>query len=185
MSVYPGFSTQRMDEIFGLSSRVRGNGAVEAAVARAQGAAGDIPGDAADAIVAACGEPVDVEILSAGWQVGTPVLGLLDALRSRLPESAREHLHRGLTTQDVIDTATMVLVHDALQASRTTSLAALARVDARDHSTFGQHRNAGTFLLAARRHDHRRFPHGALAGTARPRPETTSEAWTCRRSSEA
>ncbi len=89
--------------------------AVEAAVATAQGAAGDIPGDAAAAIVAACNEPVDVSILADGWHVGTPVLGLLDVLRSRLPGPAGAYLHRGLTTQDVIDSATMVLVHDALQ----------------------------------------------------------------------
>ena len=81
MTLYPGFSTDRMDEIFALSSRVSAMAAVEAAVAAAQGAAGDIPADAAAAIVAACAEPVDVEILADGWQVGTPVLGLLDALR--------------------------------------------------------------------------------------------------------
>ena len=47
------------------------------------------PIDAAAAIAAACAEPIGVEILAEGWQVGTPVLGLLDVLKSRLPESAR------------------------------------------------------------------------------------------------
>ncbi len=115
MTVYPGFSTDRMDEIFSLSSRVAAMCAVEAAVATAQGAAGDIPHDAAAAIVAACEEPVDPEILADGWKVGTPVLGLLDALRGRLPEDAREHLHRGLTTQDVVDSAAMVLGSEAMR----------------------------------------------------------------------
>jgi 3-carboxy-cis,cis-muconate cycloisomerase len=115
MTQYPGFSTDRMDAIFALSSRVSAMCAVEAAIATAQGAAGDIPGDAAAAIVSACNEPVDVAILADGWQVGTPVLGLLDEIRARLPEDVREFLHRGLTTQDVVDSATMVLVHDALQ----------------------------------------------------------------------
>jgi 3-carboxy-cis,cis-muconate cycloisomerase len=115
MTMYPGFSTARMDEIFALSSRVAAMCRVEAAVASAQGAAGDIPADAAAAIVAACGEPVDVGILADGWRVGTPVLGLLDALRARLPEDARDYLHRGLTTQDVVDTAAMILAGDALQ----------------------------------------------------------------------
>ncbi len=115
MTVYPGFSTDRMDAIFALPSRVSAMCAVEAAVATAQGAAGDIPREAAVAIEAACSEPVDVAILADGWQVGTPVLGLLDALRARLPEDAREFLHRNLTTQDVVDSATMVLVHDAIQ----------------------------------------------------------------------
>jgi len=115
MTPYPGFSTERMDEIFALSSRVSAMAAVEAAVATAQDAAGDIPSETAAAIVAACAEPVALEILADGWQVGTPVLGLLDALRSRLPDSAREFLHRGLTTQDVVDTAAMVLTVEAMQ----------------------------------------------------------------------
>ena len=115
MSLYPGFSTDRMDAIFSLSSRVSAMCSVEAAVATAQGAAGDIPGDAANAIVTACAEPVDVEILADGWRVGTPVLGLIDALRQRLPDDARPFLHQALTTQDVVDTATMILIVDALQ----------------------------------------------------------------------
>jgi 3-carboxy-cis,cis-muconate cycloisomerase len=40
---------------------------------------------------------------------------LLAALRSRLPDSARPFLHLNLTTQDVIDSATMLLVRDALR----------------------------------------------------------------------
>ncbi|MGZ7086213.1 MAG: 3-carboxy-cis,cis-muconate cycloisomerase, partial [Ilumatobacteraceae bacterium] len=63
MSVYPGFSTERMDAIFALPSRVAAMSEVEAAVAAAQGAAGDIPADAAAAIVEACADPIDVEIL--------------------------------------------------------------------------------------------------------------------------
>lgn len=115
MTLYPGFSTERMDAIFALPSRMWAMCAVEAAVATAQGSAGDIPSEAAAAIVTACGAPVDVAILADGWQVGTPVLGLLDVLRARLPESARDFLHHGLTTQDVVDTAAMILAVDALQ----------------------------------------------------------------------
>ena len=115
MTVYPGFSTERMDAIFALAARVSAMAAVEAAVATAQGSAGDIPMDAAAAIATACAEPIGVEILADGWQVGTPVLGLLDALKSRVPENARPFLHHNLTTQDVIDTATMLLVRDAVE----------------------------------------------------------------------
>ncbi len=113
-TLYPGFSTEPMDTIFALPARVRAMAAVEAAVATAQGAAGLIPTDAADAIVAACVEPVHVEILAEGWQAGTPVLGLLDTLRSRLPDGSSQYLHHGLTTQDVVDTAAMVLARQAL-----------------------------------------------------------------------
>jgi 3-carboxy-cis,cis-muconate cycloisomerase len=115
MTVYPGFSTDRMDAIFALSSRVSAMCAVEAAVAAAQAGVGDVPAEAAAEIVTACNEPVGVEILADGWQAGTPVLGLLDALRSRLSEPSRQFLHRGLTTQDVVDTASMLLARRALQ----------------------------------------------------------------------
>ncbi len=114
MTVYPGFSTARLDEIFAPTNRVAAMAAVEAAVAAAQGSAGDIPAEAAAAIVAACDEPIGVEILADGWRVGTPVLGLLDALRSRLSDDASEFLHFGLTTQDVVDTASMLLVGEAI-----------------------------------------------------------------------
>ncbi len=133
MTLYPGFSTDRMDAIFALQSRVTAMTTVESAVASAQGFVGAIPAEAATAIVTACGSPVGVEILSDGWQVGTPVLGLLDTLRSRLPESAREYLHHGLTTQDVVDTATMLLAVDAmrhlsdLSADAVTSLRGIIR----------------------------------------------------------
>jgi 3-carboxy-cis,cis-muconate cycloisomerase len=130
MTVYPGFSTDRMDQIFALSSRVSAMAAVEAAVASAQGAAGEIPSEAAAAIVAACSEPIGIEILSDGWQVGTPVLGLLDALRSRLPESTHQFLHRGLTTQDVVDTAAMILAADAV--AHLNDLARSAAASMRD-----------------------------------------------------
>ena len=89
--------------------------AVEAAVATAQAAHGLIPSSAADAIVAACREPVSVEVLAEGWDVGTPVLPLLDELRVRMPADAADSLHRSLTTQDVIDTAAMLLISEALR----------------------------------------------------------------------
>jgi 3-carboxy-cis,cis-muconate cycloisomerase len=115
MTLYPGFSTDRMDAIFALTARVSAMAEVEAAVATAQGNAGDIPTDAATAIAKACAEPIGADILADGWQVGTPVLGLLDVLKSRLPESAKPFVHHNLTTQDVVDTATMLLVRNALR----------------------------------------------------------------------
>ena len=45
---------------------------------------------------------------------GTPIPALLRALRRQLPESASADLHRGATSQDVIDTAMMLVAHRAL-----------------------------------------------------------------------
>lgn len=45
---------------------------------------------------------------------GNPVSGLVALLRTRLSEPAASWLHRGLTSQDVVDTALMLCVRDAL-----------------------------------------------------------------------
>jgi 3-carboxy-cis,cis-muconate cycloisomerase len=83
----------------------------EAALARVQA-----PPAAAEAIAAICrAEDYDVAALdAAAAATGTPVVPLLDAMRARLPEDAREHLHRGATSQDVVDTAAMLVAHRAL-----------------------------------------------------------------------
>jgi 3-carboxy-cis,cis-muconate cycloisomerase len=102
-----------MDSIWSDQSRVNAMVDVETAIAFAQGEAGDIPKQAAHAIVAAATEPVPTTVLADGWQAGTPVLPLLDVLRSRLEPSAAPHLHHKLTTQDVVDTAAMALARDS------------------------------------------------------------------------
>jgi 3-carboxy-cis,cis-muconate cycloisomerase len=88
----------------------------EAALARVQAAAGLIPADAAEAIAAACrAEEFDLAALDAqAGLTGTPVVPLLDALRAVLPDEAAEHLHRGATSQDVVDTAAMLVAHRLL-----------------------------------------------------------------------
>ncbi|HEY4610274.1 MAG TPA: lyase family protein [Ilumatobacteraceae bacterium] len=128
--LYPGFSTADMDDIFALTARIAAMTAVEAAVATAQAGHGLIPSSAAEAIVAACRQPVSVEVLAQGWDVGTPVLPLLDELRRRVPTDAADCLHRNLTTQDVVDTAAMLLVSEALR--HLTELAAQAAAALRD-----------------------------------------------------
>jgi 3-carboxy-cis,cis-muconate cycloisomerase len=45
---------------------------------------------------------------------GTPVPGMLSALRERLSDEAAAHLHQGATSQDVVDTAMMLVARRAL-----------------------------------------------------------------------
>jgi 3-carboxy-cis,cis-muconate cycloisomerase len=57
------------------------------------------------------------DIPSLGQQAGehgSPVPGLLAALRRQLPEIAQAHLHRGATSQDVLDSAMMLVARRAL-----------------------------------------------------------------------
>jgi 3-carboxy-cis,cis-muconate cycloisomerase len=60
---------------------------------------------------------LDVEELGRGTgQQGTPIPALLKALRRQVSESAAAHLHKGATSQDVIDTAIMLVTRRALDA---------------------------------------------------------------------
>jgi 3-carboxy-cis,cis-muconate cycloisomerase len=54
------------------------------------------------------------EIGRSTGEQGTPVPGMLRALRERLSDDAAAHLHQGATSQDVIDTAMMLVGHRAL-----------------------------------------------------------------------
>jgi len=83
----------------------------EAALARAVA-----PADAAEAIAAACvADGFDLEEIGrSAADKGTPVPGLLSALRAKLPEDAAAHLHRGATSQDVVDSAAMLVAGRAL-----------------------------------------------------------------------
>jgi 3-carboxy-cis,cis-muconate cycloisomerase len=100
---------------------------VEAALARVGAATGRVPPDAAAAIVAACrADRFYVDDL--GWRAvadATPVPALVADLRAAVPASAREHVHAGATSQDIVDTATMLVARRAL-ATVHADLAATA-----------------------------------------------------------
>src|SRR5579859_1644096 len=96
----------------------------EAALARALERAGLASAGAGAAVTAAA---VSAEA-SAGGRFGlaalgrqaalsgNPVPGLVAALRKAVPPDAADTVHRGATSQDIIDTAAMLLARDALTA---------------------------------------------------------------------
>ncbi len=103
---------------------------VEAALARVQARLGLIPADAAEAIVAAArAENLNVEDLAASARnVGYPVVGLVAGLSKAAGEAGR-WTHWGATTQDIMDTATVLQVRDGLdliEAELTALVRALA-----------------------------------------------------------
>jgi 3-carboxy-cis,cis-muconate cycloisomerase len=88
---------------------------VEAALAQVQGRLGIIPRDAADAIAAAAtrGE-LRTEVLAASARnVGYPVVGVVSEL-SHAAGEAGGWTHWGATTQDIMDTATVLQVRVGL-----------------------------------------------------------------------
>ena len=89
----------------------------EAALARAQARAGLIGADHAAAIERACrADDFDLAALGqAAADTGTPVVPLVRALAGSIGGAAGELVHRGATSQDVIDTAAMLVARRALE----------------------------------------------------------------------
>jgi 3-carboxy-cis,cis-muconate cycloisomerase len=85
---------------------------VEAALARVEAQLGLIPQEAAQAIGARCDASlVDLDELGRAARAGgNPVLPLVATIRAALPDSARDWVHWGATSQDVLDTAAMLVV---------------------------------------------------------------------------
>jgi 3-carboxy-cis,cis-muconate cycloisomerase len=88
----------------------------EAALAAAEARAGVIPGEAAAAIAAACDpERFDAEALGReGRAAGNPAVPLVGALTDAVAGDAARFVHWGATSQDVLDTAAMLVARRAL-----------------------------------------------------------------------
>ncbi|MDT5027558.1 MAG: 3-carboxy-cis,cis-muconate cycloisomerase [Micromonosporaceae bacterium] len=99
---------------------------VETALARAEAAAGVIPTDVAHAIVAACaGFEADItELSTAAAASGNPVVSLVRRLRAAVPDHVAEFVHKGATSQDIVDSAAMLVAHRALHPLLTDLRAA-------------------------------------------------------------
>jgi len=90
---------------------------VEAAHARACATAGLIPAAHAEAIAAAAvADRFDLAALGAeAARHATPVIGLVAALRRAVGDDVAPDVHRALTSQDVVDTALMLVARRALE----------------------------------------------------------------------
>jgi 3-carboxy-cis,cis-muconate cycloisomerase len=120
----------------------------ERALAAAEARAGVIPAAAAEAIAAACrADRFDaVAIAEEGRAVGNPAEPLVRALRHAVDRDAAGYVHWGATSQDVVDTAGMLVARAALDLI----LAELDRVSAACASLAERHRAtqmAGRTLL--------------------------------------
>ncbi|QDZ09492.1 3-carboxy-cis,cis-muconate cycloisomerase [Devosia ginsengisoli] len=106
--------------------------AVEAALAEASADCGWIDEDAADAIRSAIATFVpDRPGLAAGMaQDGVVVPALVRQLRADVAEPYRAALHKGATSQDVIDTALMLQLAKAFDIYETRLTALLDRLEA-------------------------------------------------------
>jgi len=90
---------------------------VERALAHAESLAGVVPAAAAAAIADCCApELYDIaELCEQGRASGNPVEPLVRALRARAGDDAAPYVHFGTTTQDVLDSASMLVARRACE----------------------------------------------------------------------
>lgn len=107
---------------------------VEAALARAGAVAGLVPAAAAADITAGCAGEFDIAALGrAATQSGNPVVPLVRALEVAVGPNAGPYVHRGATSQDIMDTAMVLVAVRAVRAllvdldAASEAAAALAR----------------------------------------------------------
>src|SRR6267154_6878147 len=109
------FGTAEMRAVFSDENQLRCYIEAEVALAVAQGRTGVIPQEAADAIARlAPTVAFDRDALKLEAEnVGYPILGLGRQLSAKLGEAER-YVHWGATTQDIMDTGTVLQIRAAL-----------------------------------------------------------------------
>jgi 3-carboxy-cis,cis-muconate cycloisomerase len=110
----------------------------EAALARALELAGQAPAGAGAAVtaVAQAGRFDAAQIGRQAALTGNPVPALVRALTAMVPDFAAPAVHRGATSQDIIDTAAMLMARRVIESAGTdlaAAAAAAARL-AREHA---------------------------------------------------
>ncbi len=122
--------------------------AFERALASAASRAGAIPAESAAAIAGSCRvELYDIEQLcEQGRAIGAPAEPLVRALREQVGGEAAHHVHHGATSQDVLDSAAMLVARDA-RAVIDGELDGVARACARLADEYRSTPMAGRTLL--------------------------------------
>jgi 3-carboxy-cis,cis-muconate cycloisomerase len=141
----------------------------EIGLVQAWSAVGALPADETASIAAALGwdsgsgrataHGLDVaELADAGVAGGNPVIPLVPALKRRLPREQQAWVHRGATSQDIVDTALMLVARTAVEQVLTRLQAADEALAAFAHEhrdlvaaarTLGQHAVPTTVGLRA------------------------------------
>ena len=107
--------TPEMREVYNEKSQLQSWIDAEAALAKAMADLDMIPQEAAEAICAkADADLIDVSmVIEHGKKTSHTLMGLLTEYRKNLPEEYQTYLHSGATTQDIIDSGTMLLAKKA------------------------------------------------------------------------
>jgi 3-carboxy-cis,cis-muconate cycloisomerase len=136
----PLFRWEAVESHFSDRARLQAMLDVEAALVRAQARAGLVPAPAAAAVAGQCSvDGFDLDALgraaALAGNVAVPLVAQLRARVAREDAGAARYVHRGATSQDVIDTALVLQLRGALVPIRTEldDLAAVLARLARQH----------------------------------------------------
>jgi len=140
-------STKAMRELFAPRASLQFMLDAEAGLAEAGAEIGLITKEAADAIAAACkADDSDVDQIAADGQLaGTIVIPLVKWLKSRVPAYA-DSVHKGGTSQDIIDTALVLQLREGVNLL-TSDLGAMTRATAVMAMTHEDTKMAGRTLM--------------------------------------
>ncbi|MGV9969029.1 3-carboxy-cis,cis-muconate cycloisomerase [Streptomyces olivaceus] len=156
----PGWAGSQVASATGDRAYLRALLDAEAALTRAQAAVGAAPAEAADAVSGAA-DPAAFDARSLAERAragGNPVIPLVADLTAAVGEPHGPYVHRGATSQDVLDTATALVAAralDLLLPDLTRTERALARLAAEHRDTpmagrtLTQHAVPTTFGLKA------------------------------------
>ncbi len=110
------FSTDEMRNVFSDRAWVQKFLDMEAALAKAQGELGVIPKEKADIINEyAKAELLDLPLIGEYIKSSITIVPVLKAFKKVLPDDAGEYVHWGATSQDVYDTALVLMERDAYE----------------------------------------------------------------------
>ena len=147
------FSDPAMASIFSDEQFVQKLLAVEAALAKVQGRMDIIPDEAAEKIVGSCDEfAIDYARLQTGTEkVGLPIIELVNQLRIQVGGDAASYVHWGATTQDIMDTALILQIREALDLLEQKLAAVIQNLA----TMADKHRHT---LMAGRTHSQQALP---------------------------
>jgi 3-carboxy-cis,cis-muconate cycloisomerase len=154
----PLFATSKMRSVFSDRARIEAMLHVEAALAGAQARAGLVPKGLAVAIGKVTADDLDLATLGIqAGDAGILTVPFVKAVEARLPADLRGYFHYGATSQDILDTATVLQIRDGLDlvafeiAAIITGLRRLAtahRTTPMVGRSYGQHAAPITFGYA-------------------------------------
>src|SRR3954453_161153 len=151
----PLFATEAMRAVFSDRARIAAMLRAEAALARAEARYGLAPEPLATAITAIRVDDLDLAALGQGTGLaGVPTIPFVKAVQAQLPPELERSFHKGATTQDIVDTALVLQMRQALAliaADLEAILTALGELARRHRTTpcvgrtYGQHAAPITF----------------------------------------